>query len=102
MRRAISPAICTQVTSWPERVRSHMALRSFSTEALSRAALRNRPAWYQSCCTVPSTGERLEWTLNTFMNTSAAHSLETWSDARAYDGTVTILQPLIAPLYEGA
>ena len=27
-------------------------------------------------------------------------SLETWSDARAYDGTVTILQPLIAPLYE--
>ena len=27
--------------------------------------------------------------------------LETWSDARAYDGTVTILQPLIAPLYEG-
>ena len=29
------------------------------------------------------------------------HSLETWSDARAYDGTVTILQPLIAPLYAG-
>ena len=27
------------------------------------------------------------------------HPLETWSDARAYDGTVTILQPLIAPLY---
>jgi molybdopterin-containing oxidoreductase family iron-sulfur binding subunit len=31
----------------------------------------------------------------------AAHSLETWSDARAYDGTVTIVQPLIAPLYGG-
>ena len=30
-----------------------------------------------------------------------AHSLESWSDARAYDGTVTILQPLIAPLYNG-
>jgi molybdopterin-containing oxidoreductase family iron-sulfur binding subunit len=29
------------------------------------------------------------------------HPLETWSDARAYDGTVTILQPLIAPLYSG-
>jgi molybdopterin-containing oxidoreductase family iron-sulfur binding subunit len=29
------------------------------------------------------------------------HYLETWSDVRAYDGTVTILQPLIAPLYEG-
>jgi MoCo/4Fe-4S cofactor protein with predicted Tat translocation signal len=31
----------------------------------------------------------------------AAHNLESWSDARAYDGTVTILQPLIAPLYNG-
>jgi MoCo/4Fe-4S cofactor protein with predicted Tat translocation signal len=30
-----------------------------------------------------------------------AHYLESWSDARAYDGTVTILQPLIAPLYRG-
>ncbi|HXW03644.1 MAG TPA: TAT-variant-translocated molybdopterin oxidoreductase [Vicinamibacterales bacterium] len=29
------------------------------------------------------------------------HPLETWGDARAYDGTVTIMQPLIAPLYEG-
>ncbi len=29
------------------------------------------------------------------------HYLETWSDARAFDGTATILQPLIAPLYDG-
>ncbi len=29
------------------------------------------------------------------------HFLETWSDARAYDGTVSIVQPLIQPLYEG-
>ena len=31
----------------------------------------------------------------------AAHYLESWSDARAYDGTVGIIQPLIAPLYDG-
>ncbi|MGE0450998.1 MAG: TAT-variant-translocated molybdopterin oxidoreductase [Vicinamibacterales bacterium] len=30
-----------------------------------------------------------------------AHFLESWSDARAQDGTVTIVQPLIAPLYNG-
>ena len=30
-----------------------------------------------------------------------AHYLETWGDARAFDGTVTIQQPLIEPLYGG-
>jgi molybdopterin-containing oxidoreductase family iron-sulfur binding subunit len=30
-----------------------------------------------------------------------AHFLESWSDVRADDGTVTIVQPLIAPLYGG-
>ena len=30
-----------------------------------------------------------------------AHELEAWGDARAFDGTATVLQPLIAPLYGG-
>ncbi len=29
------------------------------------------------------------------------HFLETWSDARGHDGTVSIIQPLITPLYNG-
>jgi MoCo/4Fe-4S cofactor protein with predicted Tat translocation signal len=34
-------------------------------------------------------------------NVPDTHPLESWGDARAFDGTVTIMQPLIAPLYEG-
>ncbi|HSS47794.1 MAG TPA: TAT-variant-translocated molybdopterin oxidoreductase [Thermoanaerobaculia bacterium] len=35
------------------------------------------------------------WHLN------AAHELEAWGDARAFDGTFSIIQPLIEPLYGG-
>ena len=31
----------------------------------------------------------------------AAHYLESWGDGRAYDGTIGIVQPLIAPIYDG-
>lgn len=32
---------------------------------------------------------------------SEKHFLESWSDTRAYDGTVTLVQPLVQPLYDG-
>ena len=41
------------------------------------------------------TAELCQW------HVSATHELESWSDACAYDGTVSIIQPLIAPLYNG-
>jgi MoCo/4Fe-4S cofactor protein with predicted Tat translocation signal len=41
------------------------------------------------------TAELCQWHIN------QAHELEAWGDARAYDGTVSIIQPLIAPLYAG-
>lgn len=44
---------------------------------------------------VDETGSLATWHI------PAAHSLETWSDARAFDGTVSIIQPLIEPLYQG-
>jgi MoCo/4Fe-4S cofactor protein with predicted Tat translocation signal len=41
------------------------------------------------------TGQISHWHIN------SAHYLESWSDCRAYDGTVSIVQPMIAPLYNG-
>ena len=35
------------------------------------------------------------------LDVAEAHPLESWSDARSDDGTATILQPLIAPLFSG-
>ncbi|MBC8161307.1 MAG: 4Fe-4S dicluster domain-containing protein, partial [Roseiflexaceae bacterium] len=40
------------------------------------------------------TAEKSTW------HVPATHYLEHWSDARAYDGTATIVQPLIAPIYK--
>jgi molybdopterin-containing oxidoreductase family iron-sulfur binding subunit len=40
-----------------------------------------------------------ETTAHCHWHVPASHALEAWSDARAYDGTVTIIQPLIAPLF---
>jgi MoCo/4Fe-4S cofactor protein with predicted Tat translocation signal len=56
----------------------------------SNIALRIHHGLYQN-----ETSEYCHWHVN------EAHSLEAWGDARAYDGTVSIVQPLIAPLYAG-
>ncbi|HWW50800.1 MAG TPA: TAT-variant-translocated molybdopterin oxidoreductase [Verrucomicrobiae bacterium] len=58
--------------------------------AFLKAKLRVHSGLYND-----ETGELCHW------HAPAAHYLESWGDARAFDGTVGIIQPLIAPLYEG-
>ena len=41
------------------------------------------------------TGLQAQWHIN------GVHYLESWTDARAYDGTVSVVQPMIDPLYSG-
>jgi molybdopterin-containing oxidoreductase family iron-sulfur binding subunit len=59
-------------------------------EKFSKVNLRIRIGLYDD-----ETSELCHWHI------PGTHYLETWSDTRAYDGTVTIQQPLIAPLYHG-
>ena len=44
---------------------------------------------------VNETAQQAHWHIN------SVHYLESWSDARSYDGTVSIVQPMIDPLYGG-
>ncbi len=44
---------------------------------------------------VDETAQITTWHIN------SAHYLESWSDARAYDGTLSVIQPMIDPLYGG-
>ncbi len=59
-------------------------------EALDRVALRAHLGFLAG-----ETSARCHWQI------PEAHYLEAWGDARAYDGTASIVQPLIAPLYSG-
>jgi MoCo/4Fe-4S cofactor protein with predicted Tat translocation signal len=56
----------------------------------SSVAMRVYLGLYQN-----ETAQLCHWNLN------EAHYLESWSDTRAHDGTVSLVQPLIAPLYSG-
>ncbi|PWT80907.1 MAG: molybdopterin oxidoreductase [Blastocatellia bacterium] len=60
------------------------------TERLSQVKLRVRLGLYED-----ETSALCHWHI------PEAHYLESWGDARAFDGTVSIIQPLIAPLYSG-
>jgi MoCo/4Fe-4S cofactor protein with predicted Tat translocation signal len=60
------------------------------TQALSRVGFSAHLGLYND-----ETAEHCQWHL------PAAHYLESWGDARTFDGTVSLIQPLIAPLYDG-
>ena len=59
-------------------------------ERIQKAKLRAHLSLYDN-----ETSEVCQWHL------PETHFLETWGDARAFDGAVTIQQPLIEPLYNG-
>src|SRR5204862_2331283 len=42
-----------------------------------------------------------ETSRNSHWHVPATHFLESWSDTRAFDGTISIVQPLIEPMYSG-
>jgi molybdopterin-containing oxidoreductase family iron-sulfur binding subunit len=60
------------------------------TEALDRVPLRVHMGLYHD-----ETAELCHWHI------PEAHFLETWGDVRSFDGTATLIQPLVAPLYDG-
>jgi len=60
------------------------------TEALRKAPLRVHLGRY-----VDETGELCHW------HVPQTHSFEAWSDGRSHDGTVSLIQPLIEPLFAG-
>jgi MoCo/4Fe-4S cofactor protein with predicted Tat translocation signal len=59
-------------------------------EAINKVQLRAHLSLYDD-----ETSALCQWQI------PEAHFLEAWSDARAFDGTTSIVQPLIAPLYGG-
>lgn len=60
------------------------------SEAMEKVALRVHYSLFYE-----ETSELCHW------HVPETHYLESWSDARSFDGTASIVQPLIAPLYYG-
>jgi MoCo/4Fe-4S cofactor protein with predicted Tat translocation signal len=60
-----------------------------------RDAFANVPVTAQLASHVDETGAISNWHIN------KSHYLESWSDARAYDGTISVIQPMIDPMYGG-
>lgn len=58
-------------------------------------ALKKVPKTAQLGSHLDETAQVVDWHIND------AHYLESWSDARAYDGTLSVVQPMIEPLYGG-
>ncbi len=58
------------------------------------AKLRKVPNSIHSSSHFDETSEHCQW------HVPESHFLETWGDARAFDGTLSVIQPLIAPLYQ--
>jgi molybdopterin-containing oxidoreductase family iron-sulfur binding subunit len=65
------------------------------------ADLRFRDAFRKVARRVHLSLESDETSVECQWHVAEAHFLESWSDARAFDGTASIVQPLIAPLYGG-
>ena len=59
------------------------------------AAFNNVPNTVHLGSHLDETGFYSTWHVN------KSHYLESWSDARAYDGTISIIQPMIDPMYGG-
>ena len=60
-----------------------------------RGAIQMAKTRFQLTEEINETSEVCQWQI------PQAHTYEHWSDAPAYDGTISICQPLIAPLYGG-
>ncbi len=70
-------------------------LYSAPTDLEFTTAFNNVPNTVHLGSHLDETGFYSTWHIN------KSHYLESWSDARAYDGTISIIQPMIDPMYGG-